>query len=60
MRRLIAIVVCALEGVAYAMISVFLGWKNGGGIVPLMILFAVWAATWAVITHKADASSNAD
>jgi len=63
MRKAVAIAVCAAEGVLYAVIGAFLGWKNGGGIIPMMILLAVWGATWVAITKKGapkDLAKNPD
>jgi hypothetical protein len=54
---LIAIVVCAAEACVYTAIGVMvLGWKHGGGYIPLMILFAIMAATWRTITRRASST----
>lgn len=50
MKHVIAIVACVAEGIAYAVIGALLGWRHGGGIIPMMILFAVWGVTWRTIT----------
>lgn len=53
MRKIVAIAVCAAEGVLYIVIGVLLlGWKNCGGVIPMMILLAVWGTTWVAITKK--------
>lgn len=52
MKYLIAICACAAEGIVYAIIGASLGWKNAGGLIPMLILFAIWGATWTAITKK--------
>ena len=49
---LLAVAVCVAEGLAYVFVGALLGWKRGGGILPMMILFAVWSATWAAIAKR--------
>ena len=40
------------EFFAYSMIGAMLGWRHGGGVLPMMLLWAVWAATCrAIIKH---------
>ncbi len=55
-KHVIAVAVCAVEALVYACIGAMLGWKGAGGIIPMMILMAVWGATWTGIT-KADTES---
>jgi len=43
---------------AYAAIGASLGWRNGGGTIPVMVLFAVWAATWTAITNLGKSASD--
>ena len=48
----LAVAACVAEGLAYVFVGALLGWKRGGGILPMMILFAVWSATWAAIAKR--------
>jgi len=58
MRTLLAAVVCAVEVLAYVCVGVALGWKNNGGILLMMVLMGVLAATWKGIAgKKTDAKS---
>ena len=59
MKYVIVIVACVAEGIAYAFIGALLGWKSGGGVIPMMILFAVWGATWQIITKPKQAEAAA-
>ena len=52
MKYVIAVAVCSAEFLAYAAIGVLLGWKSGGGIIPMMILLAIVGATWRGITKS--------
>ena len=52
MKYVVAIAACFVEAVVYACIGVLLGWKVSGGLIPMMILFAIWAATWTAITKR--------
>lgn len=47
---LIAILACVGILIIYSFIGVWLGWKHGGGIIPMIILFGVISATWKGIT----------
>ena len=41
-----------IEFFAYCMIGAMLGWRHGGGALPMMLLWAVWAASCrAIIKH---------
>jgi putative effector of murein hydrolase LrgA (UPF0299 family) len=52
MKYVIAIVACVAVAVAYAIIGALLDWKGAGGIIPMMILFAILGATWTAITKR--------
>ncbi len=52
MKYIIAVVACAAEVFLYGLIGVFLGWKRGGGVIPMMILVAALGATWTGITNR--------
>lgn len=47
---LVAILACAGIVLIYAIIGVLLGWKHGGGVLPMIILFGALTATWKGIT----------
>lgn len=47
---LVAILACVGIMLIYAIIGVFLGWKHGGGVLPMTILFVALTATWKWIT----------
>lgn len=57
-RFYIAVGVCLLEGIAYAVIGALLGWRHGGGLIPMLILFGVWRATWFAITREGRAGAG--
>jgi hypothetical protein len=58
MKYIIAVVVCAAEFLLYILIGIFLGWKHGGGNIPMMILFSILGATWVAITkHEIEKTS---
>jgi len=53
MVYLIAIIVCGIELVAYLLMGILLfGWKKGGGIIPMMVLFGIMGMTWRAITKQ--------
>jgi hypothetical protein len=52
MKYVIAIAACVAEAIAYAFIGALLGWKHAGGVIPMLILFAIWGATWTAITKR--------
>lgn len=58
----LAVLACGAEFLAYAFIGVLLGWKHGGGYVPMVILFSVVGWTWRAITRSSgpQASSRPD
>lgn len=43
---LIAVSACFGELILYELIGVLLGWKNNGGVLPMMMLFGLMAFTW--------------
>jgi fatty acid desaturase len=50
MRTFIASVVCGVVLFAYFVLgAVFLGWKNGGGFIPLMIFGVILLTVWSAI-----------
>lgn len=57
MKCFLAIVACGAECLAYAVIGAFLGWKRGGGIIPMLILFSLVGWTWRSITKKSAPTS---
>jgi hypothetical protein len=46
----LAIAACAGEAFAYAPVGALLGWRHGGGVIPMVILFGILGATWRAIT----------
>ena len=50
LRVTLALLACFGVYVVYVIIGVFLGWKRGGGIIPLMIMFAIMGYVWRAIT----------
>ena len=52
MKYVLAIFVCVAICIAYALIGALLGWRSGGGVIPMMILFAALVATWRGITKN--------
>ena len=43
---IVALLACAGIILVYGVIGALLGWKNGGGILPLLILGAILTSTW--------------
>ena len=43
---IVAVFACSGIVVVYAVIVALLGWKIGGGAIPLLILFGILTATW--------------
>lgn len=54
MKYFLAALACAGIIVLYAVIGALLHWKQGGGVLPMLLLFALVAATWGAITKKRD------
>ena len=52
MKYLIASAACFAIFVIYALIGAVMGWKHGGGAIPMLIFFAVVVATWRAITKE--------
>ena len=50
LRVVIALLVCIGIHFAYVVIGVLLGWKRGGGLIPIMIMFALMGYAWRTIT----------
>lgn len=43
---IVAVLACIGIVIIYAVIGALLGWKHGGGILPMIILFGAITATW--------------
>lgn len=43
---IVAVLACIGIFIIYAVIGALLGWKHGGGILPMIILFGAITATW--------------
>ena len=54
MKYVLALAACFGLFVLYAIIGGVMGWKHGGGAIPMLILFAAMAGTWLAITKKGD------
>lgn len=52
MRYLYAIVACIAIFVAYILIGAVLGWKHGGGAIPIVLLLFLFSWTWRTIVGK--------
>ena len=57
-KVLLALFACILEFFAYVAIGVLLGWKHGGGVLPMTILFAIWGATFNFILRWGDSKAT--
>ena len=54
MKYVLALAACFGIFVVYAIIAGVMGWKHGGGAIPMLILFAAIVGTWRAITKKDD------
>lgn len=52
MKYAIALAACFGVFIVYIVIGGVMGWKHGGGAIPMMILFAALVGTWRAITKK--------
>ena len=52
MKYLLAFVACFGVVCVYLVVVVVVGWKHGGGTIPMIILFAALVGTWIAITNK--------
>ncbi len=58
MKYVIAVLACVGVFIAYVLIgAAVFGWQHGGGLIPMMILFAIVGAVWRKIT-KSKTSKN--
>lgn len=53
-RTIVAVVVCLLIFMAYVLIGAALGWKHGGGMIPMLILLMSLRAAWKGIAGGVD------
>lgn len=51
-RYFVAVLACAAIVLAYSAIGALLGWKNTGGVFPMMLLFAALGVTWRRIMRQ--------
>lgn len=54
MKYLLAFLACVGVWIVYFIIAMLLGWKYGGGVIPMLILFAIFGATWRGVTKSYD------
>lgn len=59
MRYILALLACLGLLIAHGMLGELLGWRHGGGLIPILILVAALTATWRAIT-KRRARENGD
>jgi hypothetical protein len=59
-RTLLAVVACFAIFIAYACIGAAIGWKHGGGMIPMLILMAALSATRKGIRSGGSAAANSD
>jgi hypothetical protein len=52
MKYVMAIGACIGIVFLYGIIGAALGFRNGGGLIPVLILMATLAATWNAIANK--------
>ncbi len=53
MKYVIALLACIGIFIAYVLIgAAVFGWQHGGGLIPMMILFAIVGAVWRKITKS--------
>ena len=51
-RILLALIACFGVYMLYVIIGVALGWKRGGGMIPVLVMLACMGYTWRAITGK--------
>lgn len=51
MKTLLAVLACAALVILYAVLGAFLGWKHGGGAIPILILIAAIVGLWKAINR---------
>lgn len=52
MKYFLAFLACLAIAALYVLLGSIIGWKHGGGVIPMMILMAVLIGTWRSITTK--------
>ena len=52
MRYFFAILACFALFIVYTMVGLMMGWRHGGGIIPMLIFFAACSFIWKKITKK--------
>lgn len=58
MKYVLALAACFGIFIMYAVIVGVMGWKHGGGVIPILIFFAAIGWTWRAITKKEDKREN--
>lgn len=53
-RTVTAVLACAGIFLAYGFIGALIGFKHGGGVIPLLICFGLIAFVWKAITREPD------
>jgi len=52
MKYVLALAACFGVFLLYVVIGGVMGWKHGGGAIPMLILFAALIGTWRAITKR--------
>lgn len=52
MKYVVAVIICCGLILLYAVIGALLGWRHGGGYIPMIILLSVVGAVWTAITRS--------
>lgn len=68
MKYILALIACLGILLAHGILGQLLGWRNGGGVIPILILLAALTTTWRAITktrarrgqHATISDSHAD
>ena len=61
MRYVLAVLACVVVFVAYVLTgAAVFGWERGGGVIPMLILFAVVGAIWRKMTIRKTIESTSD
>ncbi len=60
MKYLWALLAIIGELMVWSMISTLLGWRSMGGGIVLIIMVAIFIATWRAITKKEETSDTED
>lgn len=57
-RTFLAIIACIGIFLLHTLISVALGWRHGGGLIPMLVLWGLMVFTWRLIRAGGSAAST--